>query len=89
MGITRTGKMNDYTPPDGLSVLLHSLSLGAIAGVFLQILPVLAVLAPIVYYCFLIFETKTVSAWRKRRRERRRAHKLRVLRDKLKTWEDE
>lgn len=83
MGI-RGLKMNLHEQaPDTVSVALHTLSLGTIAGVIMDVLPVLAVLLPVIYYSFLIWETKTMVAWRKKRRKRRHDVKAARLKAKL------
>lgn len=48
----------------------HAISLGAIFGAFLGILPALAALGAVVWYGIAIYETRTVQAFIKRWRER-------------------
>lgn len=80
----RGWKMNLHDAPDQASVALHTLSLGTIAGVMLQVLPVLAVLLPVIYYAILIWESKTFSHWRNNRRQKRAAKKVAKLKAKAK-----
>lgn len=49
----------------------HAVSLGAIFGAFLGILPALAALGAVIWYVLAIYETRTVQTWLQRRRERK------------------
>lgn len=71
--------MRDHLPvPDVPSIantatnaVPHGASIGAIAASFLGYLPAIVALIPAVYYCILIFESKTVQDWIARRRTRK------------------
>lgn len=61
---------------DGLDMghlTAHLISIGAIFGVVLGILPALAALGAVVWYAIAIYETKTFQAFLQRRRERKAA----------------
>lgn len=49
----------------------HLVSLGAIVGVVAGVLPALAALGAVIWYCIAIYETKTFQSWRRRRHARR------------------
>lgn len=52
---------------------LHGLSIGALGATIMGWLPAILAIIPALYYCLLIFESKTVQGWLQRRRERRAA----------------
>lgn len=51
----------------------HGASIGALLGVLMGWLPVIVALIPAVYYLLLIYESKTVQKWVRRRRWKRAA----------------
>jgi heme exporter protein D len=57
--------------PDPAAVATHSASVGALFAVFMGWLPLFVALIPAVYYIILIFESKTVQKYLRRRRIRR------------------
>jgi len=59
---------------DGLDLghlTAHLISLGAVVGFFIGLLPALAALGAVIWYVIAIYETRTVQDWRERRRNRR------------------
>jgi hypothetical protein len=50
----------------------HTFSLGALFGILFHMLPAVAALAPLVFYCLMIWESKTVQKWRREHRHKRR-----------------
>jgi hypothetical protein len=68
-------------PEQITQVVPHVASLGTLAATAIGWLPVLFALIPALYYCVLIWESKTMIAWRRRRRikkaSRRRARSKR------------
>ena len=65
-------------PVDNLFEVLrwigHSLSLAAIGAAILGIIPVVAVLMPMIYYSIVVYESKTVQAFIKSRRLKKLLH---------------
>lgn len=71
--------MSIVPPPPG-NHIADVISVGAILGTFMKILPPLAVLLAIIWYCLEIYESKTVQGWLRRRhlrKQRRRHHNSR------------
>lgn len=76
------------------SVVPHGASIGAIFATFMGWLPMIVALIPALYYCILIFESKTVQGWLRRRRlyqaARRRARdKARAILKRANDREDD
>lgn len=51
------------------------ISFGAIVGTFAHMLPTLAALIAVVWYCIEILESKTVMRWRRAHRHKRIRHR--------------
>lgn len=59
---------------DGLDLghlTAHLISLGALFGYFVGVLPALAALGAVIWYGIAIYETRTVQDWLARRRQRK------------------
>lgn len=59
---------------DGLDLghlTAHLISVGALVGYFVGLLPALAALGAVIWYGIAIYETRTVQEWLARRRQRR------------------
>lgn len=57
------------------SAVPHGASIGALAATFMGWLPVIVAIIPAIYYGVLIFESKTVQKWIRRRRLKRAARR--------------
>lgn len=82
MGVSVQDQFPNLPTPDAPTVMAHSASLGAWVGVIAGYLPTFAVLIPMIYYALLIWESKTVQTWRKRRRLLKIARKIKRRRQK-------
>jgi hypothetical protein len=63
----------DTPAVDVNSVVPHGASIGALFATFMGWLPVVVAIIPAIYYAVLIFESKTVQKWIRRRRLRKAA----------------
>jgi len=61
--------LHDYVP-DPSNATPHVASMGALLGTLSGLLPWFVSLVPAVYYAILIYESKTVQKWVRRRRIR-------------------
>lgn len=63
-------------PVDAPAAAPHVASVGALFATLMGWLPAVVALVPALYYCILIYESKTVQAMIKRRRLRKLAKRL-------------
>ena len=56
-------------------VAAHTASIAALIGTMAGWLPVIVAIIPALYYCLLIYESKTVQKWIRRRRLKRAARR--------------
>lgn len=68
-GIMRIAGVDINTDPQ--TVVPQGASVAALAGVIAGYLPIVVALVPAIYYAILIFESKTVQKWFRRRRIRK------------------
>ncbi len=66
----------DVPPADPAAVVPHIASVSAIVATAVGYLPVFVAIIPAIYYCILIWESKTVQDWLARRRARRAGKNL-------------
>lgn len=74
-------------PPQIMNHAADVISAGAVVGAFAHILPPLAALIAVLWYCLEIFESKTVQGFirgRRLRRHRQRRHLHKLIHHKAK-----
>lgn len=64
------------------NILPHGASIGALVMTFMGWLPAIVAIVPALYYGLLIYESKTVQGWLKRRRAKKRLKRIHKLRSK-------
>lgn len=64
------------TADQAIQVIPHGASIGALFMAFLGWLPGIVAVVPAIYYGLLIYESKTVQGWLKRRSARKRAKRV-------------
>lgn len=67
------GKAMDWDHFSLTTWVVHTVSASAIAGVVVGLLPIIFALPAFLFYCFQLYENKTVQKWLHRRRARKLA----------------